>query len=217
MTFVNTIYLSWRQGRGNRRILVAVLKRVQQGFSFEYLEDGVNKAKKDGFVNYPEFADVRKTYTDYLKEAFSLRLMPSTREEKTDYLRFWNVPFGADWFDELAFTQGRVPSDNFEFLGVFLPGNVKGFVSDLAGLSHSELTSSDLQDEEILNYKIVPNSNARNEKAVEIFTIQNKHVGYIKEVHNEFFLAANNKVRSLRVKGTIWNGGIKACFVEIKL
>lgn len=218
MAFVDTIYLSWRKARGDNRLLIGVLKRTaDNGFSFQYDLQVCLEAKKSGFVNYPEFIEFDRVYTDYLPQVFSLRLMPAARPERRNFLDFWWTPANGDWFDELAFTQGKLTSDTFEFLGLFQPGRINNFVTDIAGLTHSNLNKEDLTEGEILSYQIEDKAEAFRGKAVALFNSQGKKIGYVKQVHNYFFLAATNKVRTLRVKHVIKNGIIKECFVEVRL
>jgi hypothetical protein len=218
MFFVDTIFLSWREARGDNRLLIGILKRTaDNGFSFHYNTTDYLKAKKEGFLNYPEFAEFGKTYTAYLREVFSFRLMPITRPERQSFLDFWGVPNNTDWFDELAFTQGKLTSDTFEFLAVFQPGTVNGFVTDIAGITHHDCSLDDLNPGDMLTYQLEPMSEAFNGKAVALYNHKNKKVGYIKQVHNNFFLAASNKVRTLRVKHVVKNGVLKECFLEVRL
>lgn len=71
MKAIGNIYLIWRKGRGSRRISVGIIRlNATEGARFSYLEQGVLKAKEQGFTCYDSFPDTdpkKFTRTTYLK------------------------------------------------------------------------------------------------------------------------------------------------------
>lgn len=212
---VRTIYLSWRKGKGGRRKLVGILKRTStNGITFRYLKEGVKDAESEGFKEYPGFPlDFATVYREDDLDIFSLRLIPFDRKDNIQLLKFWEAEEISDKFDLLALTQGILPTDNFEFLGIFNPSKHFQFVTDLAGLSHLSLEKGTLQKGDVLNYEIESNDKAFAEKAVKIFK-SNTHIGYIKNVHNNIFIHTDKKIK-LTIKEIEQNGIIKNVFVLV--
>lgn len=211
---VREIHLSWRKGRGSRRKIVGVLKRTSvNGITFKYLENGSESAKAEGFEGYPGFPlDYNKTYFEDDLDIFSLRLIPFDRKDNKYLLQFWEASDIKDKFELLALTQGILPTDNFEFLGLFYFEKKFKFVTDLAGLSHLSLEKNSVQTGDILNYKIEMSKNAYLDKAVKVYK-HDKHIGYIKNIHNNIFVKSKPDAIKLIVKEIEQNGFIKNIFV----
>jgi len=214
---IGKIYLSWRKGRGSRRKIIGVLERnASNGITFRYFADGVKEALEEGFKEYPGFP-IPKNFDIVYKESdldiFSLRLIPFERKDNSGLLRFWEAENVTDKFDLLAYTQGILPTDNFEFLGLFNPTKHFKFVTDIAGLTHLNLKANNVSIGDELNYEIEPNLHSFRKKAVKVFKF-NTHVGYIKNIHNNIFLKTNRKIK-LKVKEIEQNGIIKNIFVLI--
>jgi hypothetical protein len=215
---VRLIYLSWRKEKGARRKLVGVLKSTAtNGILFKYLKEGVEDARKEGFVEYPGFPiDFDKEYHEDNLDIFSLRLIPFERADRSKYLSFWEAANISDKFSLLAYTQGFSQTDNFEFLGLFHPKVGLKFVTDLAGISHllDEISKDSLKIGDKLSYEIEYNSLAFKSRAVKIYK-GDVHLGYIKNVHNNVFIEAKSKI-DLEVKSLDQNGIIKQIFVIVR-
>lgn len=213
---VREIHLSWRKGKGSRRKIVGVLRRTAtNGITFRYLKDGCEEAKKDGFNEYPGFSlkyDV--VYKEDDLDIFSLRLISNDRKDNLKLLKFWEAEGVNDKFDLLALTQGLLPTDNFEFLGLFNPAKGFKFVTDLAGLSHIELERGIIAIGDKLTYEFEYSEKAYSKKAVKVFK-NDIHVGYIKNIHNNIFLKLTPNTFSLTVKDIEQNGIIKNIFVLV--
>ena len=214
---LDSIHISWRKGKGENRYLIGKLKRLASGFTFIYLKEGVEAAKKVGFINYPDFPNVNfdVEYSGDLRGVFSLRLMPATRPDRENYLSFWDANNSTyDWFDELGFTQGRLATDNFEFLAEF-PYNVKGlrFVTDIASLSHHSLSIDQVSVNDKLKFELETN-NPQDPDAVKVFK-ENNFIGYIKRGHTLFFKKANPNRLQLTVKHIEKNGVVKQLYVSV--
>lgn len=212
---VREIFLSWRKGKGGRRNIIGVLKRTAtNGITFKYLKEGSEKAKLEGFKEYPGFPlNYENIYQENDLDVFSLRLIPFERKDNLLLLDFWEAAGCSDKFDLLALTQGLLPTDNFEFLGLYNPKKDFKFVTDLAGLSHLSLERGSIQVNDILNYEIESNEFAFNKIAVKIYK-GNKHIGYIKNVHNNIFIRTTKRIK-LKVKEVEQNGVIKNIFVLV--
>ncbi|HBF87350.1 MAG TPA: hypothetical protein DDX39_01820 [Bacteroidales bacterium] len=218
---IKKIYLSWRKGKGSRRKIVGVIERTAtNGITFKYLEDGVKAAQLEGFKEYNGFPiphDFKKIYNENDLDIFSLRLIPFERKDNKHLLKFWEAEGIVNKFDLLALTQGLLPTDNFEFLGLFNPAPNFKFVTDIAGLTHLELEKDTIIKGDILRYDFEANPNAYLDKAVKVYKSE-LHVGYIKNIHNNIFVKLNRKLNrklKLVVKEVEQNGIIKNIFVQV--
>jgi len=213
---VREIYLSWRKGPGHRRQLVGILKRnATNGITFRYLQKGVEEAQKDGFDSYPGFPVIfDKQYSEKDLDIFSLRLIPFERKDNQRSKVFWEAKDVDDKFDLLALTQGILPTDNFELLGLFNPLKHFKFVSDLTGLTHLQLVRGTVSEGDVLTYQLIRDSRAFRSIAVEVYK-SDKLVGYIKNVHNNIFLNASHNIH-VTVKAVDQNGMMRKIFVLIE-
>lgn len=198
-------------------MIVGILERnATNGITFRYLEKGVNEAKLEGFSEYPGFPipdNFDKAYKETDLDVFSLRLISFERKDNLHLLKFWEAEGVVDKFNLLALTQGILPTDNFEFLGLYNPIKNFRFVTDIAGLTYLELEANTVQIGDVLNYELEYNSKAFGKYAVKLFK-SNIHIGYIKNVHNNIFLNSKRKI-NLRVKEVEQNGIIKNIFVLV--
>lgn len=216
------IYLSWRQGKGQGRFLVGIFTReISSGDAivFNYQKEEVKKAQKIGFLNYPDFPDFDKEYNSNLKTALSLRIMPKTRADRSDYLSFWNANVdGLDWFDELGFTQGELATDTFEFLAEYpkkYNGNGINFVSNIAALSHLQLSPECVSVGDKLNFEL-ESDNKFDSHAVKILkgtTI----IGYVKRGHNHFFHKVKNEEVEIKVTHLEKNGKMNQIYFSVRV
>ena len=216
------IYMTWRHGKGDGRFLVGILSRdtsYGDDIVFNYLQDEILKAKNTGFLNYPEFPELDKEYRINIKTAFSLRLMPKSRADRSKYLDFWSANIeGLDWFDELGFTQGKLATDTFEFMADY-PKRYNGegikFISNIAGLSHLKLPIDVVKINDRLRFELDPQNQFDN-KAVKIFSGVH-HIGYVKRGHHFFFHKVQNQEIDMRVTAIEKNGNISQIFYSIKV
>ena len=146
MKAIGNIHLIWRPGKGSRRISVGTIKKsASEGIRFQYNEKGVEKAKEFGFVHYEGFPDTSKNkiYNENVIEIFGQRLMRSERPDLKDFYDFWNIDLSKkeDKFYMLAFTQGLLTTDNFEFLDDFKHIDDLSFVTEINNLSEEKITS----------------------------------------------------------------------------
>jgi hypothetical protein len=220
---VNKIHLAWRKARGHERRIVGELYRYgPMGYHFRYLKPGVEDAKREGFINYPEFPDTENldiAYTEGIMEIFSLRLIPVGRTDRSSYLSFWEADNSQfDWFDQLALTQGTLLTDNFEFLGVYSPPKVSSFVTDIAHLTGRRFPKDTFYLYDEIQYRIEDNEHDHSGKCV-VLSLRGVEVGYVKKIHNLFFFEAENKGLKphVTVKAIDQNGVVRAVYVVVKL
>ncbi len=214
MKAIGNIYLSWRKGRGSRRTLVGIIKNnATEGVRFKYLTKGVEKATKAGFTPYEGFPDINKEYTENVLRIFGQRIMRTDRHDIDDFFDFWqiNKEFRDDPLYMLAYTQGMLPTDNYEFLASFNPVKDLSFVSEISGLSHNQIATGTVKVGDLLTVVKEP-LNKQDNYAVKLFK-GNVDLGYVKMVHSRvFYQALNLKVTVHKVEQ---NGKINRIFIKI--
>lgn len=212
---IKNITLVWRSGRSYSRIPVAIVKSNVFGTSFKYLKDGVEQAKKEGFVCFPEFPDTNITYTINVLKALSLRINDSERSDIQDYYNFWEVPKSAqkDTYRLLAYTQGILPTDNFEFLAEYYGVKGVGFVSELTGLSINQLGNDCIHEGDELEWKLEP-ENKYDSKAVALYK-NGQILGHVKRIHSHVFYLHNSNLLKVKVKKIEHNGHISRALILI--
>lgn len=214
MKAIGNIHLIWRPGKGSSRISVGTIKKsATEGIRFEYNQVGVDKAKKLGFVCYEGFPDTEKIYGENVIEIFGQRLMRSERPDLKDFYDFWNIDLNmkADKFYMLAFTQGLLPTDNFEFLADFNPINDFSFVTEITNLSEAQISSDKVAIGDVLRYELEAN-NPFDKKAVKVYK-EELYLGHIKLIHSKVFHKASKEL-NIVVQGIEKNGFLKRIFVK---
>lgn len=197
MKAIGNIYLSWRKGPGSPRILVGIIKNnATKGVRFMYLADGAIEARKLGFEAYKGFPDVTEVYTENVLRIFGHRILQAALPEVEDYFDFWGIDrdYKSKPYYMLAYTQGMLPDDNFEFLASFNPTKGFSLVSEISGLSHTNLPADTLSEGDKLRVVLDP-KNKYDEYAVKLFK-GDTEVGYVKTVHSRVFY----KAKKLQVK-----------------
>lgn len=216
MKSISNIYLSWRKGKGFRRHIIGVLKRnVTEGIRFEYLQKHLPDAFKDGFSPYVDFPDINKTYKDGVIEIFGQRLVRAERADIQKYYDFWDLDkrYIDDKFYMLAYTQGLLSTDNFEFLADFNPKKVLCFISEICSLSIQELPQNIVSHGDELRWVREP-KNEYDSNAVKVFK-DNDFIGYVKKIHNRVFYSNLKGRLRIVVKNVDQNGKINRIFVQI--
>jgi hypothetical protein len=216
MKAIGNIHLIWRPGKGSRRISVGTIKQsASEGIRFQYNQEGLKKAKKLGFVHYESFPDISedKIYTENVIEIFGQRLMRSERPDLQDFYDFWSIDLSKkeDKFYMLAFTQGLLPTDNFEFLADFNPVKNLSFITEITNLTESQISSDKVNIGDILKYELEP-ENKYDKNAVRVFK-NDLFLGRIKLIHCNVF-HKTKKSFSLKVQGIEKNGVLKKIFVK---
>ena len=216
MKAIGTIYLAWRKGKGSRRKIVGVIKKnTTNGVRFSYIEKGVLEAEKEGFTPYIDFPDITKVYSENVLEIFGQRLIKTERPDVQKYLDFWDIEpkYKDDKYYLLAYTQGMLSTDNFEFLADFHPVKDLRFVSEITGLSHSKVEPGTLKAGDKLSWK-PEKDNLKDSYAVIVFK-GDKQIGYIKLIHSKVFHKKIGDQLKITVKSVDENGSLNRVFVDI--
>lgn len=215
MKKIGNIYLTWRKGKGSRRIPIGVIKRnITLGIRFSYILKGVDEAKKYGFTIYEGFPDIKKEYKDNVIEIFGQRIMRSERNDVKDFYDFWFIDKAKldDVYYMLAYTQGILPTDNYEFLADFNSSiNIK-FVTEISGLSKYKINSDLLKVGDVLSYIKEPN-NTYDKFAIKLYKNE-LFLGYIKIIHNRIFYRSK-RLLNITVKHIEKNGILNRVFLSI--
>jgi len=212
------IYVSWRKGQGSRRYIVGVLEHTADDkYLFKYEKDAVVKAKEEGFIPYTEFSDINVAYNSNVLDVFAQRLIKTERPDIQQFYDFWEIDpqFKDDKFYMLGHTQGLLPTDNFEFLADYKIIDQLHFLTELAGLSKLQISSTILQVGDVLTYEL-EQTNLYDSKAV-VVKKGGTIVGYIKQIHSHIFYTISSDKIKLTVKALDKNGIIKRAFVKVQL
>jgi len=212
---IESIYLVWRTGKGQRRHKVGIIEKNDvNGFSFRYLvtEEDV---KKIGFIPYTEFPELSKKYTENVLGIFGQRLTKSERSDIQKYYDFWeiNPEYKENKYYLLAHTQGLLATDNFEFLADYLPANNLSFISEICGLSQYKTPADILKEDDDLRWEKEPN-NEYDANAVKVFK-GDAFLGYIKIVHSSVFCKDGGNGLKIKVKRAEKNGYLNRVFIKI--
>ena len=213
---IGHIYLAWRKGPGFSRVIIGVIKRnATEGVTFRYFKDGLDAAKKDGFVIYPDFPDENKVYPDNVLDIFGQRLNKSEREDIHKYYAYWEIAPSSreDKYYLLAHTQGMLPTDNFELLADYNPVKGLSFISELSGLSYLNLPADSFADGDLLRWEM-DSSNPYDKFAIKVFK-GDIYVGRVKRMHSRVFYKNNGRGLKITVKSINRNGHINRAFIKI--
>lgn len=218
MRSIGNIYLTWRKGKGHSRIPVGVIKRnATDGVRFQYIEDGLKKAQRDGFVNFTDFPDTStdKVYNENVLEILGKRLTNSDRADIQKYFDFWEIrpEYKDDKYYLLAHTQGLLATDNFEFLADYSPIEGLNFISEICGLSYSKPANDLLVEGEQLSWKY-NKLNLFDNKAVEVYK-GNFRIGNVKLIHCNVFHKQGGEKLKIKVKSIERNGHLNRVFINI--
>ena len=217
MKAIAQIHLIWRSGKGASRIAIGSIKKNEtDGVRFQYNKEGLELAKKLGFQHYEGFPDINKIYTENVLEIFGQRLIKSERSDLKDFYNFWNIDVNKvhHKFYMLGFTQGLLPTDNFEFLADFNPVKNLSFISEITNLGELQINSEKVNILDILRYELEP-ENSFDKNAVKVFK-NDLYLGHIKLIHCNVFHKTKKRF-TLEVQGIEKNGVLKRVFVKASL
>jgi hypothetical protein len=218
MNEIGRIFLSWRKSVGSPRHIVGVIKKASIGrTTFEYLQNSLDPAYKEGFAPYTDFPETSNVYTENVLEIFGQRLTKMDRSDISHFADFWGLDarFQQDKFYLLAHTQGWLPTDNFEFLAEFFPVKGLRFITDLAGLSKNADALKVLNIGDRLNFK-KERENPYDSKAILVIK-GNTTVAYIKRIHNLVFHHPRSSSLKVIVKAIEDGVHVRKVFVEVSI
>lgn len=216
MKAIVNIYLSWRKGKGFRRHIVGILKRnVTQGVRFEYINDAILSASKDGFVPLVDFPDISKSYHENVLEIFGQRLVKAERSDIQKHYDFWELDnrFINDKYYMLGYTQGMLSTDNFEFLADFVPKENLCFVTEITGLTNNLILPNVINVGDELRW-VKESNNQFDKYAVKVFK-NDFSIGYIKKIHNRVFHKITKGKLKIIVKSVDQNETINRIFIRV--
>ena len=205
----NKLYLIWRSADPQVRLRqkIGILTKEGGLYSFRYLENEVEEAKRKGFVYFPGFTDLNKTYkSNVLFANVETRLINKKRADYLDLLNRYGLDVNSDSWDILVATKGRLPTDDFEFVVPFDDQRTE-FEFDIAGTRYRDIFKEENQEKlwelkKNENKKLIlecePNNKYDNH-AVAVFAnilksddgkTERMHLGYVpkyysKEVFNK--------------------------------
>lgn len=210
-----TIFLTWRVGRGHSRIIVGEIRQQSKNVIFTYIAEGVKKAQEYGFKGYPGLSLDQRVHTSNVIELFAKRLINLERPDSKGLLDFWEVNdfFKNDTLYMLAMTQGKMQTDSFEFLASFIPEKNLVFVTDVAGITHHNFKLDRLKIGDQLNFEL-DSKNPNDSKAVKIL-YQGDLIGFIKKGHNEVFYSKLSKNLRIEVKSITNTPAYKDLYIKI--
>lgn len=216
MKAISKIYLTWRKGKGHRRHIIGVLRRnATDGVRFEYIKDNITIASEDGFAPYVDFPDIDKIYKQNVIEIFGQRLVKAERADIQKYYDFWELDMKLveDKYYMLAYTQGMLSTDNFEFLADFHPIKSLCFVSEITGLTERKIESDSIGVGDELRW-VKESDNKFDTRAIQVYK-GNVLIGYVKKVHNRVFYKPSKERLRIVVKSVDQNGSINRIFIRI--
>ena len=140
LTEPESLLLTWQDPVGRQRFIVGEVVKPEQGqvwFRYPPGEE-LDNAVQAGFVGYPAFPDLSKTYTSGVLDSFITRLPPSSRHDYNKFLKYWRIdpettttPFAL-----LGYTGASLPRDGFRFVPTFSERDSIDLVIELAGYRH---------------------------------------------------------------------------------
>lgn len=212
---IKTIYVAWRAGKGNRRIIVGKIKSNASRTLFEYIKSGVEEAREFGFVCFPDFPEIDRQYDKNVLRVLSQRFNNPERTDINDYYKFWEIPLkmAKHPIRVLALTGGSLPTDNFEFLADFYGSKDILIITELTGLSHNLLPNDLLEEGDELEWVTEPN-NQYDRYAVAVYK-NNIRIGYIKKIHNRLFYTKGAPKIRIQVRHIERNGHINKVYLLV--
>jgi len=210
------IFLSWRRAAGERRFIVGVFQRTNDGSAtFNYLVDNIRKAFETGFRPMTAFPNLEERYQNVLP-LISRRLVDPERSDRIDYLKFWAAnDDDHDAFDLIALTQAWLTNDRYEFLADFNVHSGLTFITDLAGQTHLNLGKDEVKENDGLTFEN-ETDNEFDPEAVAVLSGTGRKVGYIKKVHCRAFSpeVLNGLTPTITVHKREMNGKLRRLFVK---
>lgn len=110
------LILVWQDNRDKKRYKIGEVEKKADGYTFEYDKIGIKSAIEKGFGSLIAFPDTNKKYeSKNLFAVFSTRLPDKKRSDIKNILEKYNLD-EYDEFELLRVTEGKLPTDNIEFI-----------------------------------------------------------------------------------------------------
>jgi hypothetical protein len=113
----------------------------------------------------------------------------------------------------LAYTQGMLSTDNFEFLAEFYPKKDLCFVSEICGLTERNIASNFIMPGEELRW-LRDSNNLYDKNAIQVLK-GNTVIGYVKKIHSRVFYENLKGKLKVVVKSIDQNGVLNRVFIRI--
>lgn len=189
------LLLSWKGPQSKQNYFVGYLTRIVTEkdfkYTFNYNQDVVKEAEKEGFLPFIGLRDLNKEYTnDKFFSIFERRLPNKTRHVFQQFMKehLLNDVDEATW-EFLKETKGRTATDNLSFLKpVYKHNDVISYSGEIAGWSYTKDNNHDLQVNQPVKLRIDV-TNPKDKEAVEIVDQihGNIRVGYVQKPFNKLF------------------------------
>lgn len=125
------MWLIWKHPESRRRYKIGILNYENDKYTFKYVDPELNSATEVGFVYFPGFEDIHKTYeSEELFANIETRLPNTGRADYLEILNLYNLEKDSSKLDILRATRGRLITDNYEFVPAFDSNKVE---FDIAG------------------------------------------------------------------------------------
>lgn len=192
----NELWLIWKEPLSHRRFKIEILIKLNDGYEFSYVDPELGEARKVGFIFFPGFNDLSKTYKN--NELFiniASRLPNKGRIDYLEILNSYNLDKESSDFDILKATRGRTLTDNYEFVPAF---DLNRIEFDVAGTRHCKdinKCKDFLKINRVLYLEPEPN-NKNDENAVKVVLKENGklyHLGYVPRYYSKELLNELNK------------------------
>mgnify|MGYP005780872841 CR=1 FL=1 len=129
------LWLIWRQPDKRRRYKIGLLS-YNGSYTFKYVNPELDEALEDGFLFFPGFENLDKTYkSEKLFANVETRLPNSKRPDYLEILNIYGLNKNSSLFEILKATKGRLITDNYEFVPVFDKDKIE---FDVAGTKYAE-------------------------------------------------------------------------------
>lgn len=200
------MWLIWKQPETRRRYKIGCLIYEDGIYTFKYVDPELNDAVDAGFINFPGFENIRKTYkSSELFANIETRLPNVARADYLEILNLYNLEKNSTKLEILKATKGRLITDNYEFVPAF---DVNKIEFDIAGTRHCPdvMKCKDLISiNDKLSLELEP-ENEYDENAIKVvFNKENRkyHLGYVPRYYSKELseMLKNNVEYSAMIQG----------------
>lgn len=181
------LWLIWKTRETRERYKVGSLVFENNTYTFKYLKEELKEAKSKGFLYFPGFEDLTKTYvSEDLFANIETRLPNPNRPDYESILASYNLKKDSSKFSILASTKGRLITDNYEFVPIFNKENVE---FDIAGTRHCpdiKKCSNLISVNDKIKLELEPNNEFDKHAIKVLYEKENTtyHIGYVPKYYS---------------------------------